>query len=280
MNNLETRVTTLEIDVDTIIPKVTYISTNGTTTTTIGGTGVLIQGNQTIGQNLDIENNLVVSGDSTISNDLIAGTAVNYVSNNEHILRGTLLLNKIKGIDTSAQGDDTLTIESGLLYTTGTLVDIDATNITLSSDLDISEITIGSILNKDSQLTLNTRDINIGTNAIGMTNPTLDIGTYSKTTTKVSCKTIEITASQTTSIDSSYFLVLDANAIDIGTTSGTEINIGKSTTYVNIQGSSINIGTTGIFNTINIGNDYSILNINAGIGQFVNIDNFVNQLGF
>ena len=280
MNNLETRVTTLEIDVDTIIPKVTYISTNGTTTTTIGGTGVLIQGNQTIGQNLDIENNLVVSGDSTISNDLIAGTAVNYVSNNEHILRGTTSLNKIKGIDTSAQGDDTLTIESGFLYTTGTLVDIDATSITLSSDLDISEITIGSILNKDSQLTLNTRDINIGTNAIGMTNPTLDIGTYSKTTTKVSCKTIEITASQTTSIDSSYFLVLDANAIDIGTTSGTEINIGKSTTYVNIQGSSINIGTTGIFNTINIGNDYSILNINAGIGQFVNIDNFVNQLGF
>ena len=153
-------------------------------------------------------------------------------------MRGTTLLNKIKGIDTSAQGDDTLTIESGFLYTTGTLVDIDATSITLSSDLDISEITIGSILNIDSQLTLNTRDINIGTNAIGMTNPSLDIGTYSKTKTKVSGETIEINAS------------------------------------------TIDIGTTGILNLINIGNDFSIVTIKNNLSQFVNIDNFVNQLGF
>jgi chromate transporter len=46
-----------------------------------------------------------------------------------------------------------------------------------------------------------------------MTNPTLDLGTYTKTTTKIFGETIEIKASETTSINGSNNLVLDAIAI-------------------------------------------------------------------
>jgi hypothetical protein len=162
-----------------------------------------------------------------------------------------------------------LNVNANLIYTTGILVDIDATNITLSSDLD-SEITIGSILNLNTIVTINTRNINIGTNGIGMTAPTLNIGTYNRTATEIRGESIEILASQTTTINGSSNLVLDASTIDIG----------HSTGDVNISGSTIDIGTTGVLNTINIGNDYSIVNINTGISQYINVDNFFNQLGF
>jgi hypothetical protein len=49
---------------------------------------------------------------------------------------------------------------------------------------------------------------------------------------------------------------------------------------ISIQGSNIDIGTSGTLNYINIGNDYSIININSGVNQYINIDNFVNQLGY
>jgi hypothetical protein len=56
--------------------------------------------------------------------------------------------------------------------------------------------------------------------------------------------------------------------------------IGHVNADISIQGSNIDIGTSGTLNYINIGNDYSIININSGVNQYINIDNFVNQLGF
>jgi hypothetical protein len=161
-------------------------------------------------------------------------------------------------------------IDSGNLYISNTLFDVEATNITLSSDLDFSEITIGSILDLNTSCEINTRNINIGTNGIGMTNPTLNIGTFNKTTTQVRGESIEILASQDTSINGSNNLELDATNVIIGHVGGD----------ISIQGSTIDIGTSGTLNYVNIGNDYSIININSGVSQYINIDNFVNQLGF
>jgi len=171
--------------------------------------------------------------------------------------------------ETTIGGGKTI-VNSTNYYGNNVIFDVEATNITLSSDLDFSEITIGSILNLNTSATINTRAINIGTNGIGMTAPTLNIGTYNRTATEIRGESIEILASQTTTINGSSNLVLDATTIDIG----------HSTGDVNISGSTIDIGTTGVLNTINIGNDYSIVNINTGISQYINVDNFVNQLGF
>lgn len=226
--------------------------------------------------------NVVIQGIASISEDLTAGTNGEL---NTHNLYGTTLIQKLDsianidldiGTDTNilnigGNGNTTnININSTNVYSTNTIFDVEATNITLSSDLDISEITIGSILDLDTSVTINTRDINIGTNGIGMTTPTLNIGTYNRTLTEIRGETIEILASETTSINGSSNLVLDATTIDIGNSSGD----------VNIQGSTIDIGTTGVLNTINIGNNYSSVNINTIDTQYITIENFVNQLGF
>jgi hypothetical protein len=286
---LDTRVTTLEGEMDIQQTKTLYINQSSTNTTISGGSlnvntninvsgstilqngltvsasGMNITGNSVLNGYLHVEDNFEVVEDSTF------GTDGNF---NEHNLYGTTYIQKLESIANIPLEIGTATTDTEMnstnIYFQNTLVDIDATNITLSSDNDFSEITIGSILDLNTSCEINTRNINIGTNAIGMTSPVLNVGTFNRTTTQIRGETIEILASEDTSINGSNNLELDATNVIIGHVGGD----------VSIQGSTIDIGTSGVLNYINIGNDYSVININSGISQYVNIDNFVNQLGF
>lgn len=168
---------------------------------------------------------------------------------------------------------DTTTFNSN-----NTTFDVEAQNITLSSDLGSSLITIGSNVNLDTSVYVNTKNINIGTQQTSLTTPKLYMGTSNKTDTRVRGKTIQVLATDKTSIinstdidiKSSNNITIDAPAIDIGVDNAT----------VNIQGDLINIGTTGVVNTVNVGNAFSSVNINTIDTEYINVDNFFNQLGF
>ena len=151
-------------------------------------------------------------------------------------------------------------------------IDMEANNLLISvNDITIDgDFTLGNALDLNTNVLIQNRNVNIATTQIGMTAPTLNLGTYNRTTTEVRGETIEILASETTSINGSNNLVLDATAIDIGNAGGD----------VNIIGSTIDIGTTGVLNTVNIGNNFSIVNISTNITGAINFGNFVNQIGF
>ena len=137
-------------------------------------------------------------------------------------------------------------------------------------DINSGDITLGNALDLNTNILIQNRNVNIATTQIGMTAPTLNIGTYNRTTTELRGETIQILASETTSINGSNNLEIDATHIVMGNAGGDVV----------INGASIDIGTAGIFNTINIGNDYSVVNINAGIGQYINVADYFNQLGY
>ena len=276
------RITQLETDVDALQYKTNYISRNAGETT-IGGSRTIVNStNGLLTNNMEADsinvsntintNDLNVVGQSYFGDDItLADTKslnTNIVRQRQYPAAGDILIDATN-LDI---GDTTNTINttSTNYYSSHTIYDVEATNITLSSDLDLSEITIGSILDRDTSATINTRAINIGTTQIGMTAPILNLGTYNRTTTQVRGETIEILASETTSINGSNNLEIDATHIVMGNAGGDVV----------INGATIDIGTAGIFNTINIGNDYSVVNINAGIGQYINIPEFVNQLTF
>ena len=276
------RITQLETDVDALQYKTNYISRNAGETT-IGGSRTIV--NSTYGlltntmeadsinvSNTINTNDLNVVGQSYFGDNITLADTIKLLTNNifqrQYPASGDILIDATN----LNIGDTTNTINttSTNYYSSHTVYDVDATDITLSSDLDYSEITIGSILDIESSATINTRTINIGTTQIGMTDPILNIGTYNRTTTQVRGETIEILASETTSINGSNNLEIDSTHIVMGNSGGDIV----------INGATIDIGTAGILNTINIGNDYSIVNINTGIGQYINIPEFINQLGY
>jgi hypothetical protein len=284
LSSLNARVTTLEGEMDIQQTKTQYIS-QSSTETTIGGSRTICNStygflsNTIEGDSLNISttintNDLNVTGESYFADDILIGDTKKLLTNEivqrQYPANGDILINATN-LNIGVNGNTTdININSTNVYSTNTIFDVEATDITLSSNLDFSEITIGSILDLNTSCEINTRNINIGTNAIGMTSPVLNVGTFNRTTTQVRGETIEILASEDTSINGSNNLELDATNVIIGHVGGD----------VSIQGSNIDIGTSGVLNYINIGNDYSVININSGVSEYVNIDNFINQLGF
>jgi hypothetical protein len=171
-----------------------------------------------------------------------------------------------------------ITMNTTTFNSNNTTYDVEAQNITLSSDLGSSLITIGSNVNLDTSVYINTKNINIGTEQTLLTTPKLYMGTNNKTDTRIRGKTIQVLATDKTSIinstdidiKSSNNITIQAPTLDIGTDNDT----------VNIQGDIINMGTTGVLNTINVGNSFSTVNITSIDTQFINVDNFFNQIGF
>lgn len=279
-------------------------------------TQVLVEGSLQA-KNLLITNNTTINNNLIIDENLTAGTEGEF---NEHILHGTTFIQKIEAINNALPltiGEDTTYLEltsnnvgigninEGIESVTlinnknisigetlaNSVVNIGGANSKITCDgttdtitMDTNEIiidttefsiingdiTLGNALDLNTNVSIQNRNVNIATTQIGMTAPTLNLGTYNRTTTQVRGETIEILASETTSINGSNNLEIDATHITMGNAGGD----------VTINGATIDIGTAGILNTINIGNDYSIMNINAGIGQYINIADFVNQLGF
>lgn len=229
------------------------------------------------GNIIDICGNVVVDGTFVTNNIDSMNNAIlhlGYNTDETHIDS-----NKIN-IGTTTTGIDSQLYLNNKTISIGTILsnsNIDIgnsdSNIIIDSnqfDLNGDDITIGSPLDVDTTVNIVNRNVNIATTQTGMTNPVLNLGTYNKTTSKLRGETVEILASEDTSINGSNNLELDATNVFIGHVGGN----------LSIQGSTIDIGTSGTLNYVNIGNNYSIVNINSGISQYINIDNFVNQLGF
>lgn len=236
----------------------------------------------------------ILSNNISIGN-LDTGIETQTIINNKNISIGETLVDTIVNI---GNANSKITCD-GIINT----ITLDTTNLLIdTSETDITgDITLGTFIDGDTSVLIQNRDISIGTTAVSMTAPTLNMGTIDKTIIEMNSLTYELNAGETATITATNNLAIDSAVIDIGTSgdvnivgstidignstadvniTGSTIDIGNSTADVNIQGSTIDVGTAGVFNTINIGNDYSIVNINTGISQYVNIDNFVNQLGF
>ena len=206
-----------------------------------------------------------VYGDVITIGETIASTVVNIGNTNSNIIcNGTT---------------NNITMNTTTFNSNNTTYDVEAQNIILSSDLGSSLITIGSNVNLDTSVYINTKNINIGTEQTTLTTPKLYMGTITKTDTRVRGKTIQVLATDKTSITgstdidikSSNNITIDAPTLDIGTDNDT----------INIQGDIINMGTTGVLNTINVGNSFSTVNITSIDTQFINVANtFFNQIGF
>ena len=241
-----------------------------------------------------------------LSNNIAIGNLDNVVSqvviNNKTISIGETLANTQVHIGNanskiSCNGTtNNITMDTTTFNCNNTTFDVEAQNITLSSDLGSSSITIGSNVNLDTSVYVNTKNINIGTEQTLLTTPKLYMGTITKTDTRVRGKTIQVLATDKTSITgstdidiiSNSDITLHAPTTNIGTNTdiinikGDIINLGVDsyTNTINIQGDTINIGTTGVVNTVNVGNAFSSVNINTIDTEYINVDNFFNQLGF
>ena len=172
-----------------------------------------------------------------------------------------------------------ITMNTTTFNSNNTTFDVEAQNITLSSDLGSSLITIGSNVNLDTSVYINTKNINIGTEQTLLTTPKLYMGTNNKTDTQIRGKTIQVLANDKTSIINSTDIdIKSSNNITI---QAPTLDIGADNDTVHIQGDIIDIGTTGVFNTINIGNIFSTINISGDPTNAINVNNmFFNQIGF
>lgn len=172
-----------------------------------------------------------------------------------------------------------ITIDATTFNSNNTTFDVEAQNINLSSDLGSSLITIGSNVNLDTSVYINTKNINIGTEQTLLTTPKLYMGTNNKTDTQIRGKTIQVLANDKTSIINSTDI--DIKSSNNITLIAPTIDIGADNDTVHIQGDIIDIGTTGVFNTINIGNIFSTINISGDPTNAINVNNmFFNQIGF
>lgn len=215
--------------------------------------------------NIGSSNSIIdVYGDVITIGETIASTVINIGNTNSNIICNGPTNN--------------ITMNTTTFNSNNTTYDVEAQNITLSSDLGSSLITIGSNVNLDTSVYINTKNINIGTQQTTLTSPTLNIGTSNKTDTRIRGKTIQVLATDKTSIinstdidiKSSNNITIQAPTLDIGTDNDT----------INIQGDIINMGTTGVLNTINVGNSFSTVNITSVNTEFINVANFFNQIGF
>jgi len=296
----------LESDTITIITHPDGIITFGEVT---NSASILINGSQNITNNLTVDNNVY------INEDLRAGTDG---EPNEHTFYGKLYIQTIEGVDNANPlniGEDTNELQilsnniaignldnvvSQVIINNKTIsigetlantevnigntdskiscngstdtITLDTTNLIIdTTETDINgDITLGNMINANTNVLIQNRNINIGTTQTGMTNPALNMGTTNKTYVEVNSLNCEINSTETLTLYSANNSVLDGSVIDIG----------HSTSDINIQGSTIDIGTSGVLNTINIGNNYSSVNINTIDSQYITIENFVNQLGF
>lgn len=172
-----------------------------------------------------------------------------------------------------------ITMNTTTFNSNNTTYDVEAQNINLSSDLGSSLITIGSNVNLDTSVYINTKNINIGTEQTLLTTPKLYMGTNNKTDTQIRGKTIQVLANDKTSIINSTDI--DIKSSNNITLIAPTIDIGADNDTVHIQGDIIDIGTTGVFNTINIGNIFSTINISGDPTNAINVNNmFFNQIGF
>jgi hypothetical protein len=247
-------------------------------------TQVLIEGSLEA-KNLIISNNATINNNLLIQEDLTAGTDGEF---NEHILYGTIFTQTIEVINNALPlniGEDTDELQL------------------LSNNIAIGNLEVG-----ESQTLINNKNISIGET---LANSVVNIGgANSKITCNGTTNTITIDGTNINignPVDS--ILDIDGDTINIGTahinntcninpttlnivTNGTNaevstLNIGSQycntdieANNLNIQGSTINIGTSGIANVVNVGNAFSSVNINTIDTEFLNIENYINQLGF
>ena len=259
------RIAQLETDVDALQFKTQYISRDNISETTIGGTkttisstnGLQVSSNLQVNSNLDVEQNLSVEGLTTLTGDLTAGTSVNYVSTSSHLLRGTAAMNKLTGINNS-QGLNTLSVESHTTNLSSSILNAKA-----------GVVNVGDFNVNTDTLCIDTRYTEIGVHDTNSYPSNITVGSeYS--VTEINGKSVNIA---TTDIG------LTNPVLNLGTYDKTATELRGKT--IKIDANTINIGTDlGNLNYINIGNSFSIVNINSGLQMFINIDNFVNQLGY
>jgi len=234
----------------------------------------------------NVTNNATINNDLLIEENLTAGTDGEF---NEHILYGTIFTQTIEAINNALPlniGEETTELQllSNNIAVGNLEVGVESQTLINNKNISIGETLANSVVNiggANSKITCNgtTNTITMDGTNINIGNPidsildidgdTINIGTaHVNNTCNINPTTLNIVTNGT---------LAEPSTLNIGSQ---YCNTDIEATTLNIQGSTINIGTAGVLNTINIGNDYSVVNINAGIGEFINIPEFINQLGF
>ena len=278
---------TLDVIGDSI--NITTNSSVGFTTFNCGfpntDTQVLIEGSLEA-KNLIISNNATINNTLLIQEDLTAGTDGEF---NEHILYGTIFTQTIEVINNALPlniGEDTTELQllsnniaiGNLEVGVESQTLINNKNISIGETLANSQVNIGGANSKitcngtTNTITMDGTNINIGNpidSILDIDGDTINIGTaHVNNTCNINPTTLNIVTNGT---------IAEVSTLNIGSQ---YCNTDIEANNLSIQGSTIDIGTAGIANTINLGNNFSIVNINTIDNQFINMENFINQLGF
>ena len=261
IGELTPRVTTLEGEMDTVNNKLLYVTRTAdalqvtskfqVTTNSVGLVGNIAMAT------FDPTSNIITLGTTATTNSIIGNTInMGSLSTANTILRGT-------SINIGNENNSTAT--TNIL---GTTVNNGSTQTT-TNNIKGRTINIGEN-NLSEKIDVEAPTINMGTS---ITNSAINIGN-SLSELDIVGSTINIAQDNGATVNLGTY---DTN-VNI---EGHNVNIGYhtfgSTNTINMQASTINIGTVGVASTVNIGNVLSYVNIQSLPNTSIGISNFISQ---